>query len=105
MAGFEVSANGRIWVSTEGVRDVGAITVEDVSLGEGVRSDFIVAPMQTASPATASLPNGSMHLLVATAIHRTEMDFGLERGPQALRDPLMSHPDGQVSTLGRRSWV
>jgi hypothetical protein len=87
------------------VREIGAVTVEDVAVRDESSSDFIVAPAQAPLPDSGTLPNGRMHLLVATSITRLEMEFALERGQAALLERLSKSGVGQVSTLGRKSCV
>jgi hypothetical protein len=81
------------------VHDCGAITVESISLGDGRRADFLVAPLQQLAPPKIDLPNGSMELLAATLITRAEMEFGVKQGGPALLARINARPQGQISTM------
>jgi hypothetical protein len=81
------------------VHHIGAVTIQEISLGDGRVSDFLIAPLQHLAPPKASLPNGTMELLAATAITRPEMQFALERGQAALLDRIRSRPLRQVSHI------
>jgi hypothetical protein len=83
----------------------GGLTIEDLSLGDNLSSDFLVAPPQDRMSPAMELPNGRMHLLVATAITRPEMEFALHRGKGALLARLMATPEKQTSRLNRASVV
>jgi Suppressor of fused protein (SUFU) len=83
------------------VREHQGLTVQDIDLGEDGPADFLIEPVDSLFPAEHGLPNGAMHLLVATAITRSELTFGLEEGHQALLAKLFEDGPGQVSVLGR----
>ena len=59
----------------DGVMDHGGLTIEDVGLGGGATCDFLIAPARHLVPPEHDLPNGRVHLLVATAITRDQMQF------------------------------
>jgi hypothetical protein len=79
------------------IHKYGAMTVEDVSIGEGKSGDFLIAPIQQFAPASIALPNGSMELLVATLITRPQMQYGIEKGGPALLAELDQTGHGQIS--------
>jgi hypothetical protein len=83
----------------DGVLDHGGLTIEDVGLAEGRRSDFLAAPAAEHFPAGHLLPNGRMRFLVATAITREQLRFAQANGRPALLAQLLEHGRGQVSTL------
>ena len=77
------------------------LTVQDIDLGEDGPADFLIEPVDSLFPARHGLPNGAMHLLVATAITRSELTFATAEGHQALLAKLFEDGQGQVSVLGR----
>lgn len=79
------------------VNKYGAMTVEDVSIGEGSSGDFLIAPIEQFAPTSVALPNGSMELLVATLITRPQMQYGMEKGGLALLAELNRTGHGQIS--------
>ncbi|HXR77861.1 MAG TPA: hypothetical protein VN737_17910 [Bryobacteraceae bacterium] len=79
------------------IRKYGAMTVEDVSIGEGKSADFLIAPLQKFAPPSIALPNGAMELLVATLITRSQMQYGIEKGGPALLAELNQTGSGQIS--------
>ena len=79
------------------IQKYGAMTVEAVSIGEGQSGDFLIAPIQQLAPASIELPNGSMELLVATLISRSQMQYGVEKGGPALLLELNQTGNGQIS--------
>lgn len=82
------------------VLEVGAVTIEAVSLGEAGSSAFLIAPPhETIAPRLLELPNGRIHLLVASAIDTPRLQFALQNGPAALLDRVLADPEGQVSSL------
>jgi hypothetical protein len=81
------------------VQEIGAVTVEDVQLGEDMRSDFIIGPALPPFPAGGDLPNGRMNLLIATAITREGMEAALHYGQAEYLRRLMSSAAQQTSTL------
>lgn len=82
------------------------VTIQDVNVGSGQGlADFVVYPAIDVMPSTCVLPNGTMHLLVATYITRAEMDFGRSEGRDALMKKLMDSGVGQVSKFGRDSII
>ena len=81
----------------DGVMDHGGLTIEDVGLGGGATCDFLIAPARHLVPPEHDLPNGRMHLLVATAITRDQMQFGRTHGWPALLKRLIDEGPGQVS--------
>lgn len=81
------------------IHKYGAMTVEDVSIGESQSADFLIAPIQKFAPSSIALPNGSMELLVATLITRSQMQFGIEKGGPALLAELNQAGSGQISEL------
>jgi hypothetical protein len=83
------------------VQEIGAVTVEDLGLGEGMRSDFIIGPALPPFPQSVELPNGVMNLLIATAITREEMNAALQYGQAECLRRLVSSPAQQTSTLRR----
>jgi hypothetical protein len=83
------------------VREHDGLTVQDIDLGEDGPADFLIEPVDSLFPARHGLPNGSMHLLVATAITRSELTFATAEGHQALLAKLFEDGPGQVSVLGR----
>src|SRR5262249_49595189 len=55
-------------------------TVEGVKIGDGSRTaDFLVQPACAPVLARVNLPNGLMHLLIATCITRDEFEFARSR--------------------------
>lgn len=66
------------------IHKYGAMTIEEVSIGEGKSGDFLIAPIQKFAPSSIALPNGSMELLVATLITRPQMEYGIQKGGPAL---------------------
>src|SRR5262249_43834315 len=88
------------------VRESQGVTVESLKLGDGSQTaDFLVEPAGGPLPVQVELPNGTMHLLVATRITRDEMNFALEHGRPALLERLTHAGVGQVSILDRPSVV
>ena len=83
------------------VTEHGGLTVQDIDLGPDGAADFLIEPVDGLFPANHELPNGTMHLLVATAITRSELTFAVEQGHQALLARLFEAGPGQVSVLGR----
>jgi hypothetical protein len=77
------------------------LIVQDIDLGEEGPADFLIEPVDSLFPASHGLPNGAMHLLVATAITRSELTFAAEDGNAALLAKLFEDGPGQVSVLGR----
>ena len=75
----------------------GAVTIEDVSLGEHGAGDFIIAPLRQFAPHKMELPNGTMELLVATRITRAEMQLGAGGKGRELLERIVKRPGGQVS--------
>jgi Suppressor of fused protein (SUFU) len=87
----------------EGLSGDGLLSIEGIDLGDGLWSDFLVAPPDGLFPADHELPNGTVRLLVATAITRDELEFALEHGRPALMERLLASGQGQVSVRGRES--
>jgi hypothetical protein len=87
------------------VREFGGVTVEGVGLAEEGGSDFLIAPAHAPVPSLLELPNGGMHLLVATTITRPELELSLTEGIPALQRLLNAEGIGQFSQLGRPSTV
>jgi hypothetical protein len=86
----------------ERVRKNEGVTVESVKIGDGTQSaDFLIAPAADPLPTSVQLPNGTMHLLVATRITREEMKFSLQHGRRALSARLRQSGVGQTSILER----
>jgi hypothetical protein len=85
------------------VAEHGGLTVQDIDLGPDGPADFLIEPVDGLYPASHELPNGTMHLLVATAITRSELSFAVEHGHQALLAKLFEAGPGQVSVLGREA--
>lgn len=85
------------------VNEMGGVTVEDLSLGDGRHADFLVAPARAPLPERIQLPNGTARLLVATRITRDEMKRGMEEGREQLAEMLAARGVGQVSVLDRPS--
>jgi hypothetical protein len=82
------------------------MTIQDISLGRDFGSaDFLVCPAFKLIPSSCELPNGQMHVLVATHITRSEMDFSLEKGRRALIDRLKASEYGQLSIPERKSVI
>jgi hypothetical protein len=79
------------------IEKYGAMTVEDVSIGDGKAGDFLIAPIQQFAPASIALPNGSMQLLAATLITRPQMQCGIDKGGPALLSELIETGSGQIS--------
>ncbi len=77
----------------------GAMTVEEVSIGDDEAGDFLIAPIQKLAPPSIALPNGSMELLVATLITRSQMEYGIEKGGPALLAKLNQDESGQISQM------
>ncbi len=87
------------------VNEIGGITAEEITLGDGRHADFLIERAIAPLPSTLQLPNGTMNLLVATRITREEMKLGMEKGGPALRELLTKAGIGQLSDLNRRSIV
>ena len=87
------------------VQEIGAVTVQDLSLGNGRAADVLIAPAAAPLPGTLELPNGTMHLLVMTVITRPEMELALREGQHALAARLASAGVAQRSDLERTSIV
>jgi hypothetical protein len=75
----------------------GAMTVEEVSIGDDQSGDFLIAPIEKFAPPSIALPNGSMELFVATLITRSQMQYGVEKGGPALLAELNRAGQGQIS--------
>jgi hypothetical protein len=81
-------------------------TVEGVKIGDGSRTaDFLVQPACAPVLARVNLPNGVMHLLIATWIAPDELEFANSRddGRFELLNKLVDAGVGPVSRLDRRS--
>lgn len=81
-------------------------TVEGVKIGDGSRTaDFLVQPACAPVIARVNLPNGLMHLLIATWITPDELAFAKETddGRFVLLNRLVDAGIGPVSRLDRRS--
>jgi hypothetical protein len=85
------------------IQKYGAMTVEEISIGDGKSGDFLIAPIQQFAPASNSLPNGSIELLAATLITRPQMQFGIEKGGPALLARLNQAGQGQISQTPSQS--
>ena len=81
------------------------LTIQDINLGDGEKSDFLITRPVSPVPESIGLPAGTCRFLVAVAITRAEMQLGMEAGPQALIDVLSELPQWQVSDIGRESQV
>ncbi len=67
------------------VKENDGLTIQDISLGKEYGSaDFLVCPAVRLIPSSHELPNGLMHVLIATQITRSEMDFSLKNGRKSL---------------------
>jgi len=81
-------------------------TVEGVKLGDGSRTaDFLLQPACAPALARVNLPNGLMHLLIATRITPDELEFAKTRddGRFELLNRLVDAGVGPVSRLDRPS--
>ena len=88
------------------VEEGGGVTIESLPVGDGkTKADFLVAPALPPLPAAATLPNGTMRLLIATRITRAEMRFAQASGRSALIERLARAGVGQLSVLDRASVV
>lgn len=87
------------------VRKYKGLTIEQVNVGDGDPVNVLIAEAQPPIPAKHLLPNGSMTLLVMTAITDDEMQWSLTNGRDALLQRLMKSRVGQVSERSRRSVI
>lgn len=87
------------------VEEIGAVTVQDLSLGNGRSADVVIAPAASPLPASFELPNGTMHLLVITVITRPEMELALKEGQHTLVERLAKAGVAQISDPARASIV
>lgn len=106
LVGFAVNAEIQRDVELlDRVREIGAVTVEEVAIGEGRSIDIVISAAEPPLPTSLQLPNGTMNLLVITRITRPEMELALREGQPALVAELAKAGIGQISDLDRRSIV
>jgi hypothetical protein len=87
------------------VREIGAVTVEEVAIDQERSVDILISAAEPPLPPSLQLPNGAMNLLVITRITRPEMELALQEGQPALVAKLAKAGIGQISDLERRSIV
>lgn len=85
------------------VEEYGGVTAEKINGGSGVLLNVLIAKARTPLPQGAQLPNGTMDVLVATAITDEEMRWGMQQRGSALLERLCDGGPGQISILGRPS--
>ena len=83
----------------------GGLTISDLGVGRTEPIHILIARARPPFPVGTDLPNGRMHLLVATAITKAEMDWSFNNGRDRLLDKLVEKGFGQVSRLDRPSVV
>lgn len=89
----------------ERVNQYAGLTIEGVQIGENESVNLLIAKARKPLPTGASLPNGSMDLLIATVITDEEMRWSMEHGREALLDKLVAAGVGQFSVRDRASVV
>jgi Suppressor of fused protein (SUFU) len=83
----------------------GGLTVQDMGLFDGSKSDFLFYQAIDPIPASVPLSSGLMQLVIATSITRAERDFAKEKGCSELVKRLFSAGVGQVTDFNRKSVV
>jgi hypothetical protein len=81
------------------------LTVEQIQVGQGQLVNVLISKANAPLPTGASLPAGTMAVLVATTITDQEMKWSQTNGRAALLKKLIDAGVGQVSNPGRKSVV
>jgi tetratricopeptide (TPR) repeat protein len=85
------------------VRKFEGLTIEAANIYGVGELHFLVMPATGRLPSKLELPNGEMHLLIATRITRAEMEYGNKYGRRALLEQLTKAGLGQMSIVDRPS--
>jgi hypothetical protein len=83
----------------------GGLTVQDMGLFNGSKSDFLFYKANDPIPSSVQLSSGLMQLVIATSITRAERDFAKENGCSELVKRLIDAGVGQVTDFNRQSVV
>ena len=83
----------------------GGLTVQDMGLFDGSKSDFLFYKAMDPIPSSVQLSSGLMQLVIATNITRRERDFAKEQGCSELVKRLMEAGVRQVTDFNRPSVV
>lgn len=79
------------------------LTIEQIRVGENEFVNVLFAKARPPLPTGATLPNGTMAIIVATVITSDEMQWSMTNGREPLLDRLYAAGVGQVSVRERES--
>lgn len=81
------------------------LTVQDMKMFDGTFADFLFYPALEPVPYMVQLPNGLMHMVIATRITRAERDYAKETSCADLTKKLLAAGIGQKTDFKRASVI